>query len=88
MNFCTKCDSYYQQPGTCNCYAPVVIVTTATPYPLPPPTGDEIPPPYETTCGAITVQEYGTIIDNNASGCTITWDPDDPNNPSWSYTVN
>ena len=24
MNFCTKCESYYQQPGTCNCYANVV----------------------------------------------------------------
>jgi hypothetical protein len=21
VNFCTKCASYYQTPGTCNCYA-------------------------------------------------------------------
>lgn len=22
MNYCTRCQSYYQQPGTCNCFAP------------------------------------------------------------------
>lgn len=21
MNYCTKCESFYQKPGTCNCFA-------------------------------------------------------------------
>lgn len=48
MNFCTKCQSIYQQPGTCNCYAasrPLVPVQPLplTPQPLPY-IGDPPPP--------------------------------------------
>jgi hypothetical protein len=25
MNYCTKCQSIYSQPGTCNCYAPAQV---------------------------------------------------------------
>jgi hypothetical protein len=41
MNYCTKCQSIYSQPGTCNCYAPApfapyvtnpLIYPTTTPY--------------------------------------------------------
>jgi hypothetical protein len=34
MNYCTKCESYYQKPGTCNCYAAprVEITQPLTPY--------------------------------------------------------
>jgi hypothetical protein len=32
MNYCTKCQSIYCQPGTCNCYAAPGL----TPYPTPP----------------------------------------------------
>lgn len=42
MNFCTKCESYYRQPGTCNCFAgsqpklwpfePAKTIDTPTPY--------------------------------------------------------
>lgn len=33
MNYCTKCESFYSQPGTCNCYAPppVTITTVGVP---------------------------------------------------------
>lgn len=31
-NYCTKCASFYEKPGTCNCYAPAPIT-------LQPPTG-------------------------------------------------
>lgn len=33
MNFCTKCASYYQKPGTCNCFAPIVTTTPQPWYP-------------------------------------------------------
>lgn len=29
MNYCTKCQSHYQQPGTCNCFAPVQTWVTS-----------------------------------------------------------
>jgi len=68
MNFCTKCSSYYQNPGTCNCYA-LVLRTGHTdtnpvfPEPVTRPTipfpgngtGDAIPDPYRTTCGSLEV---------------------------------
>ncbi len=95
MNFCTKCLSYYQQPGTCNCYVPVIGTapgdkpwvpqedTTATPYVRPSQTGDRIGiNPYPTTCAP-------TIISGTHSGVssgTVYYDPDDPNNPDWWYT--
>ena len=31
MNYCTKCASYYQNPGTCNCYAPRTFGTWTCP---------------------------------------------------------
>lgn len=31
MNYCTKCSSYYENPGTCNCYATPVIAQPYTP---------------------------------------------------------
>ena len=47
MNYCTKCASLYQTPGTCNCYAqaqPVVPFTLPIypTYPLP-----TYPAPYQ-----------------------------------------
>ena len=68
MNFCTRCGSYYLQPGTCNCFAhghpvavPVqpIIPVWPRPYQEPLPwrpsgTGDPFPPLYETTCGDTT----------------------------------
>ena len=41
MNFCTKCASYYQTPGTCNCFAQAQPAVTQPipfgPYPWNPP---------------------------------------------------
>lgn len=38
MNFCVRCQSYYQQPGTCNCFAPArdapAAVTLRQPCPV------------------------------------------------------
>ncbi len=25
MNYCTKCESMYREPGTCNCYTPATM---------------------------------------------------------------
>ena len=49
MNYCTKCDSFYTQPGTCNCFAASLRPTFAPqpntfPYPyVSPYIGDPIP---------------------------------------------
>lgn len=40
MNFCTKCASYYQQPGTCNCFAPPKV------QPYSPETFPNVSPPW------------------------------------------
>jgi hypothetical protein len=34
MNYCTRCQSTYSQPGTCNCFAPqnVKIETSGAPF--------------------------------------------------------
>ena len=88
MNFCTKCASYYQQPGTCNCYAPVVGTAPGhKPY-VPQEPNPWLPDQYPTTCGTITFlnnmtpTEYaGDIMDNS---CTVAYDPSVP----WTYTVN
>ena len=71
MNFCTRCGSFYSQPGTCNCFAhghpvavPVqpIIPVWPRPYQEPLPwrpsgTGDPFPPRYDTTCtcGVVSV---------------------------------
>jgi hypothetical protein len=32
MNYCTVCKSFYDRPGTCNCYAAVPYVYPLWPY--------------------------------------------------------
>lgn len=68
MNFCTKCASYYQTPGTCNCFAPPKVeVAPYVPNPWPnvpspwiQPTTTPIPwyPPYPNT----TITWGGTAV--------------------------
>jgi hypothetical protein len=36
MNYCTKCESMYQKPGTCNCFAATQPAITITPQPYDP----------------------------------------------------
>jgi len=36
MNYCTKCESFYQKPGTCNCFAGTQPAITITPQPYDP----------------------------------------------------
>lgn len=49
MNFCTKCQSIYSQPGTCNCYAPAKpIEVQPLPYvPYVPTPVPWSPPPFQ-----------------------------------------
>ena len=65
MNYCTKCESYYQKPGSCNCYVPLpgmvvfpispyVHESTAAPW-CPQCGGSHVGPcPYRTTCSSVT----------------------------------
>ena len=58
MNYCTKCSSYYQKAGTCNCYAEGGE-PTFVPIPQPNPiiTSDQfswLKPPYTITSGSAT----------------------------------
>lgn len=52
MNHCHRCNSDYEKPGTCNCYAP----QAAQPWPLP--FVQVIPPAHP---GVITPYEYPNI---------------------------
>lgn len=66
MNFCTKCASYYQQPGTCNCYT--VVPRPVPPLPVTPGTGTPFPrPPYEITCGSHSGVPSGVWYNNKAN---------------------
>lgn len=38
MNHCRRCDSDYEKPGTCNCYAPTFTQLLPSPYVHPPTT--------------------------------------------------
>lgn len=84
MNFCTKCESYYQSPGTCNCFA----VSQPRPWPFEPAptiapptvpgdgTGDAPPrPPYQITGGQTYVEGYGVILNSLSD---IAYDPTTP----------
>ena len=59
MNYCTKCQSYYGKPGTCNCYA------TVQPSPLPVQPWPVTPWPYRIWIGDPPSYPNGTT--------TITW---------------
>jgi hypothetical protein len=74
MNYCTKCLSYYQKPGTCNCYAqpqPVVgpIQPTFAPYELSPPWRFDpwYSPHYPTFWGNRTTTIDVTTFDSTSS---------------------
>ncbi len=76
MNYCTKCDSYYRKPGTCNCFAgaqPYVVPLNpyqGTFYPLRPQDTTIRPTPY-----TFPLTSYGmTAMDQSG------------NNVQWSYT--
>lgn len=49
-NFCTKCECYFTQPGTCNCFAPAQVAPTL-PY-----------VPYIPTYPTYPVYPFGTPI--------------------------
>lgn len=63
MNYCTKCQSIYSQPGTCNCYAPVrVTIWPSYPYTYPYTSPTTTPwvcpttcPPFNIGGGSVTV---------------------------------
>lgn len=48
MNFCCRCQSFYSQPGTCNCYVPDIGITLpgTDPTILPGTGGNPWPGPY------------------------------------------
>ncbi len=85
MNFCTKCASYYQQPGTCNCYASV------KPFLAP---GHKPWVPQEQATDTPYVrpsQQTGDSIRTNpwlTTRAHTTWNPGERNTPDWSFTVN
>jgi hypothetical protein len=62
MNYCTKCQSIYSQPGTCNCYAapkaaPYIGPFTPYTYPTTVPCIPWTPtyPPFTIGGGSVTV---------------------------------
>jgi len=77
MNHCHRCNSDYEKPGTCNCYAPFPVLAPQPyriPY-IPPPTiwpqPTTAPDPYKPTI----------IWGNNTNGTTVPRAED-----QWSYT--
>jgi hypothetical protein len=81
MNFCTKCQSIYAQPGTCNCYAPAQAApqpypgTTTVPFPSIPWT-----PPYSPWWGIYPPYSVPTVWGSlgNDTTITTTWKAGDP----------
>ena len=79
MNYCRKCQSDYEKPGTCNCYAgtqPMKPVQPFFPYspwerPIyPSPTVKPWSPyEYDTTCGTVqvTVDPTGVMRDHGGN---------------------
>jgi len=85
MNFCTKCESYYQQPGTCNCFAavkPFLWPFEVNPTPTVPGdyTGDPPPaPPYKITCGSAPTSAHWPSPYEFPNTCgTVRYDPTVP----------
>ena len=66
MNYCRKCQSDYDQPGTCNCFAPLSV--TVTPYiPVTVPFVPYSPPTFPTYPSAVPWNpNYPTTIWGNA----------------------
>ncbi len=81
MNYCTKCKSFYEKPGTCNCYAEQTAPVAPSPwvyptYPLPPypPTFYPVQPTSPTTV-PFSPFKYettcGTVGIGNNNDCTV-----------------
>lgn len=69
MNYCTKCSSYYQTPGTCNCFAATQPIRVTPWYPTYPyPTWV----PYTPTTPTITWTADGNGIGGTSLGLKIT----------------
>lgn len=66
MNFCTKCASYYQTPGTCNCYAATQPYRVQPWYPT-------YPYPYTPTYTQPWTSGTVTITNTPNDGGTPTW---------------
>ena len=80
MNFCRRCQSEYENPGTCNCYAEgTQLGKDVVPFPVFPgyPTI-----PYQTTCGGTT-----TTTTNTPGTSWYTLPPCDPSAPVHVYGV-
>lgn len=70
MNYCTKCESFYQKPGTCNCFAGTQPAITITPQPSTPthPWPSYTPWVYPTiTWGSGTISSSGTMLAGTTS---------------------
>ena len=69
MNMCLKCQSLYEKPGTCNCYAPKVSIPSIwepdkIKAPQPSVTTTTLRP--ENTCDTVTVRmSDGKWFDHN-----------------------